>query len=128
MTNKSLSEKICEVCGIEEQKIIVVGFDEHDITLPIFKTVKQTSDEPCIRVVREHCLPDFENAENFKKLFNLKYGRSSWETVAYRLMKCPYQIKDTTEFLEKFLNMLKYHKCYDTEQIIKAIKQTKWEV
>ena len=69
MTKKTLSQKICEECGIEEQKILVVGFDEYDITLPIFKTVKQTSDEPCIRVVREHCLPNFENNNNnFVKL------------------------------------------------------------
>lgn len=104
MTKKTLSQKICEECGIKPQ--IIEDYDSNEYEL----------------------YPDFENAENFKKLFNLKYGRSSWETVAYRLMKCPYQIKDTTEFLEKFLNMLKYHKCYDTEQIIKTIRKAMWEV
>lgn len=124
MTEKSLSEKICEVCGIEP---IEEKYCYFECKNPEYK------DKLCNKTECEHYkyivhYIDFENAENFKKLFNLKYGRSNWETVAYRLMKCPYQIKDTTEFLEKFLNMLKYHKCYDTERIIKIIREAKWEV
>lgn len=108
MTNKSLSQRICEECGI--------------------KAIKGYIPTNCATVQQINIYPDFENPVNFKKLFNLKYGRASYETVIAKFCKCRFEIRSTTEFLEKFLNMLKYHKCWDTEQILKAIREENWEV
>ena len=33
MANKSSSQQICEVCGIEERKVLVVGGDVYKITI-----------------------------------------------------------------------------------------------
>lgn len=144
MTNKSLSQQICEACGIEEQKILVVGFDEYDITLPIFKTVKQTSDEPCIRVVREHCLPDFENNNNnFVKLLNIIYTCGINQKYDYQLATlsfeedCYYYSEEyPNTFQHRYLEVLLYllSKNYDSwdnkfQKIIKqAIREATWQV
>lgn len=134
MTN--LSKELCEICGIEPIKLYGCEFknlSEYGISWGV--DVCPAAEDESIRC--EHCehskvadflYPDFENAENFKKLFNLKYGKASWETVIFRFLKCGFQVINTTEFLEKFLNMLKYHNCYATEQLIKAIRQADWEV
>lgn len=128
MTNKSLSQQLCEECGIEEQKIIVVGFDEHDITLPIFKTVKQTSDEPCIRVIREHCLPDFENNNNnFIKIQELKI-KSSNECLGFILWAQDYRFYDKKSFLDSLLCYLDCVQDIYLEDVKQAIREAKWEV
>lgn len=110
MTNKSVSEQICEICGIK----------------PVIKPIILTFDGRVIQ--RQDGYPDFENPKNFKKLFNLKYGQDGHETVIARFCKCHFQVKNTTEFLEKFLDMLKYDQCDATELIIKEIKKTSWEI
>ena len=143
MIEKCLSQEICEACGIEEQKILVVGFDEYDITLPIFKTVNQTSDEPCIRVVREHCLPDFENNNNnFVKLLEIvskKASVSFCHNGTYYGCSIHYFFKDIFEAVEgtlqhNFLNTLLVQDLRNPckpkllEQIKEAIRQENWEV
>lgn len=144
MIEKCLSHQICEACGIEEQKILVVGFDEYDITLPIFKTVNQTSDEPCIRVVREHCLPDFENNNNnFVKLLNIIYTCGINQKYDYQLATLSfeedwyyYYEEYPNTFQHRYLEVLLYllSKNYDSwdnkfQKIIKqAIREATWQV
>ena len=144
MIEKCLSHQICEACGIEEQKILVVGFDEYDITLPIFKTVNQTSDEPCIRVVREHCLPDFENNNNnFVKLLNIIYTCGINQKYDYQLATLSfeedwyyYYEEYPNTFQHRYLEVLLYllSKNYDSwdnkfHKIIKqAIREATWQV
>lgn len=123
MTNKSLSQRICEECGIKKKR--VQNFTCHGCKY-LINYECQRGDNPCNHY--KYVYPDFENPANFKKLFNLKYGKASYETVIAKFCKCRFEVRSTTEFLEKFLNMLKYHKCWDTEQIIKAIREENWEV
>lgn len=89
MTSNNLSEQICKACGIEEQKMVVVGFDESDITQPIFKIVTQTNNESYIRIVKEHCLPDFQNNDsNFIKLMELDFDNCSDENTRFPSLWC----------------------------------------
>lgn len=140
--DKTLSQQICEICGIEERKKLVIGFDKLDITLPIFKTVKQTSNEPYIRVVKEHCLPDFENNNNnFVKLLEIvskKASVSFCHNGTYYGCSIHYFFKDIFEAVEgtlqhSFLNTLLVQDLRNPckpkllEQIKQAIREVDWE-
>lgn len=128
MTEKSLSEKICEACGIKPEYNYIGHYpetDEKGIILP-------------------PKLPDFENNNNnFVKLLNIIYTCGINQKYDYQLATlsfeedwCYYSEEYPNTFQHRYLEVLLYllSKNYDSwdnkfQKIIKqAIREAKWEV
>lgn len=107
MTNKTLSEQICETCGIEPK--IIQDYELNDIEL----------------------YPDFENNNNnFVKLLELKIltGCTLWGFLS---LKGVYMSKKETVLKTIYLilsNKIKFLDDKSREQIKQAIRQADWEV
>lgn len=124
MTNRTLSEQICEVCGIEPRKDYIPT--------------------NCATVQQINVYPDFENNNNnFMKLVNIIYTCGINQKYDYQLATlsfeedyCYYSEKTQNTFQERYLDVLLHllDKNYDNwdkkfQKILKqAIKQADWEV
>lgn len=115
MTNKSLSQRICEMCEIEPKR---------DCT---------NCPHPC-EVACNNCsyseliYPDFENNNNFVKLFNLNYTEYESDTIVNFVFTRCKNIINTSLFLTCLLFELQYSNDDEVEKVIKAIKQADWEL
>lgn len=112
MTNKSLSEQICEVCGIKPE--IIQDYELNYIEV----------------------YPDFENNNNnFVKLLELPIdyddidGNVATTIFSITLYCFKFSCKTKVEFLKQLLDCLKDSKApYLIKQIKQAIRQADWEV
>lgn len=112
MTEKSLSEKICEVCGIQPE--IIEDYDSNEYEI----------------------YPDFENNNNnFVKLLelpiNYEYIDGNVISTIFSITTYCFQFscKNKAEFLFQLLSYLKNNKdTHLNKQIKQAIRQAKWEV
>lgn len=106
MTNKNLSQKICEVCGIQPE--IIEDYDSNEYEI----------------------YPDFENNNNnFVKLLELKIltGCTLWGFLS---LKGVYMSKKETVLKTIYLilsNKIKFLDDKSREQIKEAIRQADWE-
>lgn len=126
MENKTLSEQICEVCGIEP---IEEKYCYHECKKPELKNV------PCYNSKCEYYrhfikYPNFENNNNnFVKLLELNVDKSTIGSVITFAEGCPIVNKKT--FLKDLLTFLSSNtlcKKEEREQIKQAIRQADWEV
>lgn len=110
MTN--LSKELCEICGIKPKIIEDYNSNEYEI------------------------YPDFEQPQNFKKLFNLNFDCSDEEYgkmeanialyVIYNFFEAKRANKNSTNLLEGIIKAVKC-KGNEAEAIKKAIREEKWK-
>lgn len=135
MTNKTLSEQICEVCGIEA---LYHFYDESvDPILDEYLTKQEILEQyvsvqtPFEDYKKYEIYPDFENNNNnFVKLLELKIltGCTLWGFLS---LKGVYMSKKETVLKTIYLilsNKIKFLDDKSREQIKKAIRQADWEV
>lgn len=104
MTKKTLSQKICEVCGIEPE--IIEDYDSNQYEV----------------------YPDFENNNNnFIKIQELKI-KSSNECLGFILWAQDYKFYDKKSFLDSLLCYLDCVQDIYLEDVKQAIREAKWEV
>lgn len=105
MTDKSLSEQICEVCGIEPLK-----------------------DETAYFIGNVGKLPNFENnSNNFVKLLNLDFS-PRFKSLLHYITSIFFSTNSTKDLLVQILHELKFDSQSDTvKQIKQAIRQADWE-
>lgn len=107
MTNKSLSEQICEVCGIKPE--IIEDYDSNQYEI----------------------YPDFENNNNnFVKLLELRIltGCTLWGFLSLKGVYMP-QKETVLKIIYLILsNKIKFLDDNSREQIKQAIKNEQWEV
>lgn len=127
MTN--LSKELCEVCGIEPiyETEVVDGWGNTR-----YKLKCKTPEEAEVKgmfVHREPKYPDFEQAENFVKLFNTRIP-NPYITVAGFVTHFALSILATHDFLKRLVQLLKDkpHGCIksEVEQIKQAIRKEEW--
>ena len=147
MTEKSLSEKICEECGIKKKRVELYNCKGCKY---LINNECERGDNPC-KPPYKYVYPDFEkNNDNFVKLYELKIiDNISLAELLFKWNKL-YELKiidniSLAELLfkwnianysrETFLNNLFYITKPDsniennTKEIIKqAIREAKWEV
>ncbi len=118
MTKKTLSQKICEECGIEY---------EQEVIDPLYKELCNDGDPRCsqIKSTRKEKI-DFES-KNFVKLFNLKYSEFANDTVSNFLFLRYRNVISTRSFLVCLLFELQHGKCKKVEKIKQAIREADWE-
>lgn len=105
--NKTLSEQLCELCGIEPKWI---------------KYETETSDG-CINFGSKRTHPDFEKPENFVRLFNLEtksYGNCAG------IINGTYFIGNTEKFIFWLIQYLKQDR-NAVDELKQAISQAEWE-
>lgn len=133
MTNKSLSQQICEECGIEPK----YWCSYHSCICPIQdigkfnpKCPKQSVTKECDTRSHEPRYPDFENNNNnFVKLLELKIltGCTLWGFLS---LKGVYMSQKETVLKTIYLilsNKIKFLGDKSREQIKQAIREEKWE-
>ena len=105
MTDKSLSEQICEVCGIEPLK-----------------------DETAYFIGNVGKLPNFENNNNnFVKLLNLDFS-PRFKSLLHYITSILCSTNSAKDLLVQILHELKFNSQSDTvKQIKQAIRQADWE-
>ena len=105
MTNKTLSEQICEICGIEpiykvmlDNTLMNITDDRNEAEVSAFESGGVIIDT----------YPDFEQPENFVILFELinKQTRS--------------------EFLQRLVQRLRVEAGWYTDEIKQSIRETEW--
>ena len=106
MTEKSLSQQICEVCGIEPETI--QDYELNDIEI----------------------YPDFKNNNNFVKLLELKIltGCTLWGFLS---LKGVYMSQKETVLKTIYLilsNKIKFLDDNSREQIKQSIRKADWEM
>lgn len=103
MTN--LSKELCKICGIKPE--IIEDYDSNEYEI----------------------YPDFEQAENFVKLFNTRIP-NPYITVAGFVTHFALSILANHDFLKRLVQLLKDkpHGCIksETEQIKQAIRKEEW--
>lgn len=108
---KSLSRKICELCGVKPK--IIQDYELNDIAI----------------------YPDFENNNNnFVRLGNIKLDYNNDITIFYAVNYLSDNTWSTNrEFLTNLLHILKDGRCYSyynyLREVIKSrIRKTNWEI
>lgn len=131
MTNKSLSEQICEVCGIEPK----YWCSYHSCICPIQnigkfnpKYPKQVVTKECETRSKERRYPNFENNNNnFVKLLNLDFS-PRFKSLLHYITSIFCSTNSTKDLLVQILHELKFNSQSDTvKQIKQAIRQADWE-
>lgn len=117
MTNKSLSEQLCKICGIE----------------PKWIKYKTETTDGCINLGSKKVYPDFEQPENFVKLGELKLNYENYITI-FNLVN---YLSDNSwctkkEFLKYLLSILSDTNTYEfyiqlQEKTKQAIREARWE-
>lgn len=126
MTEKSLSEKICEECGIKKKRVELYNCKGCKY---LINNECERGDNPC-KPPYKYVYPDFEkNNDNFVKLYELKII----DNISLAELLFKWNIANYSR--ETFLNNLFYITKPDsniennTKEIIKqAIREAKWEV
>lgn len=116
---KTLSQQLCELCGIEPK--ILYKSKSNLSSGTCWKTREEYKNSACNQSWSETeniRYPDFENPENFVKLFNLKFLES---TVAKEMCRIG-EFSDTSQFLSLLIESLK-DEFYFTSHAINALKQ-----
>ena len=139
MTEKSLSEKICEECGIKKKRVELYNCKGCKY---LINNECERGDNPC-KPPYKYVYPDFENNNNnFVKLLEIvskKASVSFCHNGTYYGCSIHYFFKDIFEAVEgtlqhSFLNTLLVQDLRNPckpkllEQIKQAIRKAKWEV
>ena len=137
--NKSLSQKICEVCGIKKKRVELYNCKGCKY---LINNECERGDNPC-KPPYKYVYPDFENNNNnFVKLLEIvskKASVSFCHNGTYYGCSIHYCFKDIFEAVEgtlqhSFLNTLLVQDLRNPckpkllEQIKQAIREAKWEV
>lgn len=112
MTNKSLSQQLCEACGIEPQ--IIQDYDSNEYEI----------------------YPDFcTNNDNFVKLGELKIKTTKKYHTLFEMLSLECNFTNKKDFLEFLVNHINDKKYYSGSYIFtfrdiikKSIKNEQWEV
>lgn len=150
MTNKSLSEQICEICGIKPYYGIYVNFGDLDNDYRLVTNKRKyrliadcrydVDDEDDLRNLEPKYLPNFQtNNNNFVKLWELPLNcdPNKYNSLGELLYYLELDIWDRKTVLEGLLCVIQYHYIMfwgkdfskDKVEIIKQIiRQADWEV
>ena len=112
MTNKTLSQQICEICGIQPE--IIEDYDSNEYEI----------------------YPDFENNNNnFVKLGKLKIKTTKKSHTLFEMLSLECNFTNKKDFLEFLVNHINDKKYYSgsyiftiRDKIKQAIKNNQWEV
>lgn len=144
MTNKSLSQQICEACGIEPIKLYGCEFKNLRVNgIEWGVDVCPAAEEESIRC--EHCehskvasflYPDFcTNNNNFVKLGELKIKTTKKYHTLFEMLSLECNFTNKKDFLEFLVNHINDKKYYSGSYIFtfrdiikKSIKNEQWEV
>lgn len=113
MTDKSLSEQLCEVCGIEGKW---------------FEYTTETTDG-CVNLGKKRVFPDFTQPENFVKLFELSLPKICGVKFTISQLLCEsieFKFSDKKTFLVQLLNFINVCKNFG-RYIKQAIRKADWE-
>lgn len=139
MMNKSLSQKICEVCGIKKKRVELYNCKGCKY---LINNECERGDNPC-KPPYKYVYPDFENNNNnFVKLLEIvskKASVSFCHNGTYYGCSIHYFFKDIFEAVEgtlqhSFLNTLLVQDLRNPckpkllEQIKQAIREATWEI
>lgn len=124
MTN--LSKELCEVCGIKPlYRIEGIEVLQSRTALQLIQLARKNSGYKDIDAVLVY--PDFEQPENFVKLFALPIKIESnepTETIIH-ILSMRFHIFDVEDFLNALYKYLIGYNDYGA-QIIEAIRETEW--
>lgn len=101
--SNSLSEQLCELCGIEYEKTIT---DDPEAFVPYKLTL------------------DFTKPENFVRLFNLTLPIRGISTIAEFVTFEYLTITDSKDFLKKLIKSIQ--EPYAENEVIKSIREAEW--
>lgn len=102
MMLKTLSQQICEECGMKPANKRSPYFSEN-----------------------YGKYPNFNKPENFEKLLNLKFGKDNEDLISM-FWRNAVDVSNSTKLLEKILRILKYNDLEISKEIAEAIRQTDW--
>lgn len=146
MTNKTLSQRLCEVCGIKPYYGIYVNFGDLDNNYKLVTNKRKyrliadcryiVDNEDELKNLEPKYLPDFENNnDNFVKLGELKIKTTKKYHTLFEMLslECNFaNKKDFLDFLVDHINDKKYYSgsyIFTFRDIIKkSIKNEQWEV
>lgn len=134
MTNKSLSQQICEVCGIKPYYGVYVNFGDLDNNYKLVTNKRKyrliadcryiVDNEDELKNLEPKYLPDFENNNDNKiKLLEIisKYS------PALVFLHSVFPIENAIKFCLNTLNDTRYT-YYARKKLNQAIKNEQWEV
>ena len=146
MTNKTLSQRLCEVCGFKPYYGIYVNFGDLDNNYKLVTNKRKyrliadcryiVDNEDELKNLEPKYLPDFENNnDNFVKLGELKIKTTKKYHTLFEMLslECNFvNKKDFLDFLVDHINDKKYYSgsyIFTFRDIIKkSIKNEQWEV
>ena len=115
MTN--LSEELCEICGIEPRYGVYQNFGDLDNDYRLVTNVRKyrliadtrfNVDDEDLRNLKPIYYPDFEQPENFVKLYEIISKQSR------------------TEILNRLVRRLRVEAGWYTDELKQAIRETEW--
>lgn len=123
MRTDNLSKELCEICGIKPLYKVMLNGIMLDITddkklaeISVFKRGGVMVDT----------YPDFEQPENFVKLFNMPLNNDC-KSIGGLITGSTKSVISTDDFLEKLLRELKYNSnSANIKDAIQAIRETEW--
>ena len=127
MTKKTLSQKICEECGIKKKRVELYNCKGCKY---LINNECERGDNPC-KPPYKYIYPDFENNNNnFVKLLELKIltGCTLWGFLS---LKGVYMSQKETVLKTIYLilsNKIKFLDDNSREQIKQSIRKADWEV
>ena len=131
MTNKSLSEKICEACGIAPKYLVkYTYFGQQENIYETFEEAKQ--EKEMLKGEIEEAYPDFENNNNnFVKMLEIFHKNNFYIYINDISINCVIE-KETfvIYFLKYLINLLKDETVSEkVKDVLKqAIKNEQWEI
>lgn len=137
---KTLSEQICEECGIKPYYGVFINLGDLDNNYKLvankrkcrliadYRYMVDNDDE--LRNLKPEYLPDFfENSNNFVRLYELKLSGNL--TLAQYLFTCNIANYSKEVFLQNLISIIKGHENFDKtviELIKQAIRNEQWEI
>lgn len=129
----NLSQQLCELCGIEPIFLSNCSFENEvrlgrseGIDICKYENGECSCSECELGTTYTALFPDFENPENFVRLFNLNYVQ---DTTICSMMICRHkQIKNSNEFIKELVIFLQFYSGLEyTDRIKQAIAAEEWE-
>ena len=117
MTNKNLSQKICEICGIKPRYGVYQNFGDLDDNYRLVTNARKCRliadtrfyvDDEDLRDLQPIYYPNFAQAENFVKLYEL------------------INKQNRTEVLQRLVRRLRVEAGWYTDEIKQSIRETEW--
>ena len=136
MTNKSLSEQICEICGIEPRYGVYQNFGDLDNDYRLVTNTRKCRliadtrfhvDDEDLRNLKPIYYPDFEQPENFVKLLEIIHAKMNIEGLLMYELDSDSFVRRFLKLVIKFLNGELGYVETKINAVKQAIREEEWK-